>query len=45
MRVPYIASLAESEAHLKHTNPSLYEMFLTWSGTTVSSGDNTSARP
>ncbi len=28
MRVPYMASLAESEAHLKHTNPSLYEMFL-----------------
>ena len=28
MRVPYMASLAEAEAHLKHTNPSLYEMFL-----------------
>ena len=28
IRVPYMASLAESEAHLKHTNPSLYDMFL-----------------
>ncbi len=28
IRIPYMASLAESEYHLRHTNPALYEMFL-----------------
>ena len=28
IRIPYMASLAESESYLRHTNPSLYEMFL-----------------